>query len=109
MPHHLYLNELYELEYRSYSRETLDRLADLMASVPCPECGSRDGMIEWSCENIGDPTAYQTWYRLHNLPGCLYVPCWQCNPHGAINGAYTNLTPVQVTAWLKQKGEAHAN
>ena len=95
---------------RHLALEQRERIATLMAALPCPECGSRDGMTQWHREDILEPPlASERWYRLHNVPDYLYQTCWQCNPPSLVDDTYTRLTHSQVSAWLAdRKGEDHA-
>lgn len=101
-----------EAQDRLAQLEQRDHIARLMASVAhCPECASSDGMFDVYWQDI-DPIAASNgpWYSLPSLPNHLCTPCWQCNPAGVIDAAYTFLTNRQVTTWLTQRqGELDAN
>ena len=106
----LNLNELYELERRRRDLEHRAHIARLMASVPCPECGSTDGMIDWHRDAIGHVEPHELWFSYPTMPNVLYSPCWQCNPTCAVAAGYTALTFAQAAAWLRPaKGEDHAH
>ena len=90
--------------------------------LPCPDCGTVDGMAEWDAEAVraieasengvwqegawlcvGAPKFYRHPSRNDVLSGqddVLYATCWQCREHERPADGYTEMTPKQIERWL---------
>jgi len=87
--------------------------------LPCPDCGTVDGMAEWDAPAVwalemsdngvvrqGDWIAVGIkFYRHHSRNDVLYATCWQCNGDEFVPDGFVELTPVQVGRWLKAQAE----
>ena len=84
--------------------------------LPCPDCGTVDGMAEWDAEAVWAIESSDTgvvergewlfvgapkFYRHPSRNDVLYATCWQCREHERPADGYTELTPEQVHRWLQ--------
>lgn len=93
-----------EQEERVDRLEAWDRA---MGRLPCPWCGSIDGMEAWSRENVAAamacPERYPLpagFYRAAYTDHELFTPCWGCNRTGVVGDAQVLVTEEELLAWL---------
>ncbi len=89
------------------------RLAEEQAArgaLPCPDCGSADGMQWYSREGV--LFVYQkwpegliplVWYQVKGDDHCMYAPCRTCNPFGVIPEGYEPVELASLDEWLESE------
>jgi len=104
------MDERYEdrLERQEMNAQRLREENAARHALPCPECGSADGMQYYS--RGGVLFVYQrwppaliprTWYYLPGDDHCVYAPCRTCNRAGAVEDAYQPVNDLD--AWLESE------
>ena len=104
---------------RNYHEMRALHLNACIGRLPCPDCGTIDGMWEWDAEAVrelemSDNGVVQqgVWiavsirfYRHPSRNDVLYATCWQCNGDEFVPDGFVELTPVQVGRWLQARAQ----
>ena len=97
--------ERLEMQYARLAEEQAAR-----GALPCPDCGSADGMQHYSREWVifvynKWPTSLipLVWYRLEGDDHCTYAPCRTCNPFGVVPEGYAPVRLADLDEWLESE------
>ena len=105
---------------RNYHEMRALHLNACIGRLPCPDCGTVDGMAEWDAEAVWAIESSDTgvveqgpwlfvgapkFYRHPSRNDVLYATCWQCNADEFVPDGFVELTPVQVGRWLQARAQ----
>ena len=93
----------------NYAHARALHLNAAIGRLPCPDCGTVDGMAEWNRKQVATLTLLDRlempFYRHHARNDVIYVPCEQCNEDMFVPDGFVELMPQQVQGWLQAQAE----